>query len=244
VETVGQVVELPAWFVDLDADAVDPDRLEEVAPAVSIDPAAPGLDSAEGRDVRVVPGQVAEPWAVWSAVEVDSFDRGLLEVAAAEAELVSIVRAAPDLDSAEQQRGAQVASGLALKSWAVWFAAVEADAVDPALSQAAAATESFDRAASGLVSAEKEWDVLRGVSCQVAWFAALEADVFDPGLLEAAAEVVSEWFVQDAPGLVFAEERWVDRAAPVPVSFAQVFFLQAFALQAFFPLNPAAEAAL
>ena len=52
-----------------------------------------------------MPGQVAEPWAVWFAGLEDAVDRGLLE-AAAEAELVSAVRAAP-------ARGASVQASLA-----------------------------------------------------------------------------------------------------------------------------------
>jgi len=68
VETVGQVLELVAvWFADLDAEAVDPGLLEVAAEAelVSIDRAESDLESAESaRDVRVVPGQAVEPWAV------------------------------------------------------------------------------------------------------------------------------------------------------------------------------------
>ena len=99
----GQGLELLVGFVDLGADAVDPDRLEEVVPEAqlaSIDPAALGLESAvSARDARVVPDQVEGPWAVWFAGLEDAVDRGQLEAAAA-TESVSIDQAVPDQDSA------------------------------------------------------------------------------------------------------------------------------------------------
>jgi hypothetical protein len=139
VEMPGQVLELLAWFAALEADAVDLDLLEAAAEveSASIDPAAPGLESVaeeRERDAEVLPGQVAEPWAVWFA-EADAFDLDLL-VAAAEG------------------WDARVATDQALER-SVWSVAVEAGAFDPDRLEAAAETVSvwFVQGAPALVFA-------------------------------------------------------------------------------------------
>jgi len=72
-----------------------------------------------------VPGQAAEPWAVWFA--------------AAEAELVPIDQAVPGPDSAEEGWDVRVALGPVLKSLAAWFVALEVAAFDRRLEAAAEA---------------------------------------------------------------------------------------------------------
>jgi hypothetical protein len=164
-----------------------------------------------------VPGQAAEPWAVWFA--------------AAEAELVPIDQAVPGPDSAEEGWDVRVALGPVLKSLAAWFVALEVAAFDPGLLEAAAETVSvwFVQGALGLVFAEgRAARVAPGQVLELlaVRFAAFQADAV-PGRLEAAAE---------------AELVRIVRAALVQVSATQVSVSQALFVQAFFAPSPAAEA--